>query len=232
MLGSGVTYNETVPKSIKQSLGASADNHKLFIILLTPSWLSGLVAVVASLAVMVTTVMALHFPGSSLQLLLDDHKGNTSPSLSTGSLAVSNNFSSNQLINDIPLFVLWGCVGLLVYSLIISTANTLGGAGELMAELNFTHVKRWRLLGQELGRLLIRVIVLVGWVLFTEITVHTILPYVIALTQFASSAVGVMNTVLDAALAFVVLTACLHLHVILLRLLMLKPRLFGQTDYV
>lgn|GEM_PF-1266804 len=232
MLSCGVTYNETVPKSIKQSLGASDDNHKLFVILLNPSWLSGLVAAIASLAVMMTTVIALHFPGSSLQLLLDDHKGSAAPSLSTGSLTVSNNFSSNQLISDIPLFVLWGCVGLLVYSLIISIANALGGVGELMVELNFTHVRRWRLLGQELSRLLIRIVVLVGWVLFTEITIHTILPYVIALTQFASGAVGIVNTVLDTFLAFVVLTVCLHLHVILLRLLMLKPRLFGQTDYV
>ncbi len=210
----------------KQADSTGASNRRILGALLTPSWLSGLVVVVASLAVMTTTIAALHFPGSGLQLLLNDQSNGSQPSLDTGSLAVSSNFSSNELVSDIPLFVLWGCVGLLAYSFIMNLSGALRQASEFRAKLDFTNIDRQQLVQQALQRLALRAVVLVAWVLFIELTIHVILPYAVALTQFSSSAVGLFNTGLDAVLAFAVLVVCLHVHTIMLRLLLLKPRVF------
>ncbi len=50
-------------------------------LVLTPSWLSGLVAAVASLAVVVTTVALLYYNGSSLQFI-QQSQANTSSTVS------------------------------------------------------------------------------------------------------------------------------------------------------
>jgi hypothetical protein len=218
-----------MPKKISQSFGATGSNHKLLLVLLSPSWISSLVVIIASLTVVVGTVIALHFPGSSLQQLVNDQHGTTPPALSTGSLAVNNNFSANTLIDNAPLFVLWGCVGLVVYFFATSLVNGLKEANEFREELGYAHTHRLKLITRAFEKVITRVVILIAWVFFVELTVHTITPYAIALTQYGSGAVGVADNIGYIALAFIIMTACFHAQIVFLRALLLKPRLVGQS---
>jgi hypothetical protein len=221
-----------VANRLKQLLDTTDDNHKLWVALLTPSWLSGLVVVIASLAVMVITLVTLNFPGSSLQIILNDQKSNVQSGLGTTSSTINNNFSSSELISDIPLFVLWGCVGLLTYSFATSVGNAFRTAHDFRAELHFTNLNRRQLLRHAWRRLSARIVMLAIWFLLIHFTIHIILPYAVALTQFAGGTVGLANTLLNAGMAFVVLTFCLHLHTIMLRLIFLKPRILSTALYL
>src|SRR4051812_15100251 len=89
--------------------------------LLAPSWLSGLGAILGSLVILTGTIIVLHFPGSSLQQLIQAHRHESQPvSISYNYEVVDNNFSANNFISNLPLFVFWGCVGLIVYSFVIN----------------------------------------------------------------------------------------------------------------
>lgn len=217
---------------LKQLLDTTDDNHKLWVALLTPSWLSGLVVVIASLAVMVITLVTLNFPGSSLQVLLNDQKSNVQSGLSNTSSTISSNFSSSELISDIPLFILWGCVGLLAYSFATSVVGAFQTAHDFRAELHYTNLNRRQLLIHAWRQLATRIATLVVWFLLIHLTIRIILPYAVALTQFAGGTVGLANTILNAGVAFVVLTLCLHLHTIVLRLIFLRPRILSTALYL
>jgi hypothetical protein len=76
------------------------------------------------------------------------------------------------------------------------------------------------------------VVILLGWFFFARYTLHVVVPYVIAIAYVATGTfewlIGIGYFLCAAGL----LAVCLHVHIILLRLLFMRPRLFGRSTYI
>ncbi|HTB49039.1 MAG TPA: hypothetical protein VK712_03070, partial [Verrucomicrobiae bacterium] len=87
---------------------------KLTDILLTPSWLSGLIAVFSGLLLTVGVIIASSVDSSQVQQQLVTLQNTTAPALTLPGGTVPN-ASNNVLQTSWPLLVFWGFVGLAVY---------------------------------------------------------------------------------------------------------------------
>jgi hypothetical protein len=195
--------------------------------LLAPSWLSGLLSVIVGLAVVAGTVAALHYNGSNIQLL-QQTQANQPHAISKNSDSLNDGFTANQFISDIPLLILWAGVGLIAYSLTMQIIKIFTRAVNLEQEMNYVHTDRHQLLRQTLLRFSLRVLILLTWLLYIRFTIHVLVPYVIALAYAGSGGLGWLA---DAGYLLgatgLMIIGC-HLHAIMLRLILLRPRAFGQ----
>ncbi len=205
--------------------------------LLLPSWLSGLLVGLASVLIVAVAVSSsVRYYGNSLggtlqQLFNLYHAGHPPTSVSTTYQTLGNNFSASTLVSDIPLFIFWAGVGLVVYSFAANIFNALQNVADLKAELTYVNADRHELLLAAFEHLAIRLAVLVLWVPFLLLTGHVLLPYTIAV---AHAGTGTISSWLAAGYiiwAVFLLALCLHIHTVLLRVLLLKPRVFWQSTY-
>jgi hypothetical protein len=89
--------------------------------LLVPSWLSGLIMVVASLAVVFGSVAVLHYNHSSWQLILPtQHKTTSTPLAGTGIEIPASPNRTNLLIDNLLLWIFWAGVGIIIYSFMVT----------------------------------------------------------------------------------------------------------------
>lgn len=211
----------------KSVLSFSKDDLNQLGDLLKPSWLSGLVVVVASLAIVFGSVAYLHYSGSSWQLLLSNQQQHE---VESNSVALEQEVTGNVLVSNLPLLVFWAGVGMIVYSFIIALGDIFRNVVELKEEMHYVHANRKSLLGQAILHLVLRAIFLTIWVIYVQYSIHILLPYVIALAYAGSGDIGLIYNMTYLAGAVVIAAISLHLHTVLLRLLLLKPRLFGQAD--
>lgn len=188
-------------------------------LLVGPSWVSGLVVVFVALSLVIGTVVAVHFRGSSLEFLLHAESAKQQV-ISNNTESLNDRISGNTLISNIPLLILWGGVGVIAYSFTMKIFGSLQRAINLHDELDYVHADRQKLLKDAGKQLVIRLLLLAVWLAYISLTLHILLPYVIA-SAYAGS-----GYILWALLIAIV---TLHIHVVMLRLISLRPRLFGDT---
>ena len=217
---------------IKNFFSPSKHNRTVLGYLVRPSWLSGFVAAVVGLAVVVLVIISGHYSGSTLQQLFVNVRGaNTNASVASTSATVSTHFSTNVIVSDIPLFIFWAGVGLVIYSLASNIFGALRSVVDLEEEMHYVNLNRRELLQQAVERLVIRVVILLLWLAFVNYSTHTILPYAISLARVSTGNHGFLVSASYPLGAVCLLAACLHLHTIFLRMLLLKPRVFWQSAY-
>lgn len=213
--------------SLNKHLSSSSSESTSLDLLFKPSWLSGLVIVLVSLGLILGTVLSVQYQESSLRLLRAE---NTQPhTLSTGYKTIDTNFSTNTAIGYIPLFIFWAGIGLIVYSFTMAAVNAVRNAAELEAETHYVNVNRQALLLHAAERVILRFVVLVAWLLYIKFTLHVILPYALAVAYAATGSIGYLASVGYILWGISLLCIGLHLHIILMRLFVLRPRLFGQV---
>lgn len=196
--------------------------------LLTPSWLSGLICVVAGLAVVMSSFAIMHYNGSSIQFLRQNESAKQSV-ITQNSDSVSTNLDDNRFVSNAPLLVLWAGVGLLVYFLLAQVMKTFSHAADLEHSLDYVHVNRQKLIHQELLKFAVRAVILVAWFLYIQFTIHILIPYVVALAYAASGDLGWLTDTVYLAGAACLMIIGMHIHVVMLRLLLLRPRAVGQA---
>lgn len=203
------------------------DNKNLRL-LLTPSWISGTLVVTAAMILITATVFATQFPGSGAWQLLQ-LQAVDQPTISNNYQAVDQKLSLNTFVNNFPLMIFWGVVGFMCYSVTISLINIFRGAVNFKETLDYVNVDRHRLIADVLIKLVVRIAILFLWLAYINLSINIFLPFSIAATQYASNS-GLSPDLVYALLAFVVLVICLHIHTIFLRLIKLRPRLFGTIS--
>ncbi len=217
--------DETPRRKVRPSL--SKDDLNELGVLLSPSWLSGFVAMVASLALVSGASVLLHYNGSSWQLLLTGQRHQVG-AIETNFVDFEHKFDTNVLISNLPLFIFWAGIGIIVYYLILAVINALRSVAELEEEMKYVHADRHILLRQALLHLFVRISSLVVWIFYVRFTLHLLLPYTIALSYAGSGDSGWLYDILYLISAVALGAITLHVHTVLLRLLVLKPRIFGQ----
>ena len=207
----------------KHILGIFTQEDRSLGLLLTPSWVSGLLVAVVSLVVVIGSLAMLIYHGSNWQYLVQLQQTHT---VTNNYQAIDHKFSKNTLISDIPLLVLWGAVGLIAYWFASGLIRSFRDAAGLKQQLDYVNANPQQIIRAAVWRLVVRLVVLVVLLLYFQLTIHVLIPYAIALAYVARGVSEWYLRVGYVAWAVVICAVVLHMHVILLRLLFLKARLF------
>jgi hypothetical protein len=205
----------------------SAEDSRLLKLLLTPSWLSGLVAVVIGLTVSVGVTVAFEAHNSQLQQqLVTWEQTLPQPVLTTPGQAVPQN-NSPTAQNSWTLLLLWSLVGLLVYGLVTTIAHSIARAEGFRESLKYVHANPPTMLAATVEHLLLRVIAAVTLVGFATAFLKQIIPYGIAAAQASAGDILSLDGALYVLLSFGLIAVSLHFMTILLRLALGRVRVFS-----
>ncbi len=179
--------------------------------------------------IVIVTVVMTHVGSDVQKSLIGLHNVYLTSSLGANVHTVGNNFGQNTLLNNTLLFILWGTVGLVVYSIVQGAMNELREADKLLHELNYVHANRNAILKSVGLRAAIRLGALLTWWFVLRFIIYRLVPYAVA-----SAHVSAMNLTgsFDWFRSFLAALACalgLHVLVVLTRLIFLRPRLFGES---
>ena len=198
-------------------------------VLLQPSWFSGLVAGFLSFGVIVATVIISNFQGSSLQQEIFEAKAGHASDSVINFKAVTDNLASNSFISNLPLFLFWAALGVIVYLFATGLWGGLSKAEELREELEYVNAPREKLLKEGFISMLIRMLCLGLWIGYLEVFLKVLLPYALAAAHVAAVNLASFTGIGYVLLAFAVLFVALQLHVVFMRLVWLRLRVFGET---
>jgi hypothetical protein len=210
-------------------------NHKidarLFDTLLTPSWLSGLIAILSGLVVTVGTIIVFNLSNSPIQQQIAGWQNTRQQTTLTvpGQIVAA---PQNSLQTSWPLLAFWAAIGLAVYFVVEEIISIARNTAELKAELDYVHASRQQLLRTSMTRLLIRVAAIAAWLIFIDIFSKRIIPYSLISAQAGTADLVSWNGLFYESLAFVMVALSLHAHTIFLRLVARKPRVFSSATYV
>ncbi|HSW37763.1 MAG TPA: hypothetical protein VLG37_05365 [Candidatus Saccharimonadales bacterium] len=140
--------------------------------------------------------------------------------------SVTNKLQNSSYVGRATNSVLWMLVGGLLYAIIIMPINLAGALKKLKARLHYVNADRQRLIRENKIRLMARLLIIIGWAIFTVVFFRVIAPFGLACLHFAGNNLltlaGLGYLLLGSAVFFV----SFHLHTIFLRLCSLKSRLF------
>ncbi|HSX33534.1 MAG TPA: hypothetical protein VLF91_04310 [Candidatus Saccharimonadales bacterium] len=217
-------------QQLAERLGITSYDKRLLRLLLLPSWVSGCLCVVVALGTAVGVIISSNYEGSLLEQQI--HYWRSLHTSSDVAYDASSSFTLGNVFNTAALFVLWALFGLVLYLTVAGLLAALRSAHEVAEETHYVHATRRSVLITVGLHLVVRVGIVAGWFaylrfFFGVILLHS-LSWLYAAAANPTTAAGVGNAVL----AVVVLTVSLHAHVVLLRLLLLRVRVFNSGEYL
>lgn len=182
--------------------------------------------VLGSFGVVVGTILMVLYRHSNFRYLQHLEAGQPH-ALARSYSAVNSGVTSTGLVSNLPLFVFWGGIGLVTYWCAMSILRAFKQVAELEQEMNYVNANRQELIHEAFTHVGVRVMVMLVWFLYLQATIHIVVPYAIAVAYAASGAHNLFYGAGYVLWGMGVLAVALHLHTILLRLVFLRPRLFG-----
>jgi len=208
-------------------LKLSSEDRRLLGLLLTPSWLSGLVAVVIGLTISVGVIVAFDAHNSQLQQqLMAWQDTQPQPGLATPGQSLPEN-NRPTLQGSWTLLLLWSLVGLLVYSLVATIIRSFVRAEELRESLDYVNAQRQTILVSTAKHLLLRVIASILLLILAAAFWRQIVPYSIAAAHASDTDLVSLDGSLYALLSFSLIVVSLHVQTILLRMALGRTRVFS-----
>lgn len=202
-----------------------------FIHIFTPSVISGLTAVLASIAVFAgATFSYVIGKGLIYDYLFGENSSAELIQQSKGTISVfSNTVLGNPILNKVLYFVFWMLVGLLVYVVMSIVIRGASAAAEEVQESTYKNsIGSERL--KELGlRTAVRAIAALAWVMYWIIFVQIITPFAVLCAKIGTGQFPDFTGWLYGVLGLTVLTLSIHLHLSFIRLIALRVRLLGAT---
>jgi len=191
--------------------------------------LSGLLAGFVSLAVVVATLIISNYQGSSLQQELFEAKAGHSTASVLGFQTITDNLADNKVVSNLPLFLFWAALGVIIYLFATSCWEIFDKAEELREELEYVNAPRRHMLRNTFVSLLLRLVFLVLWLGYLRLFLQVILPYVLAAVHVAAIDLVSVTGAGYILLSLIILFIALQINVIFLRMIWLRLRLFGET---
>lgn len=207
-------------------IGALGDK-RLFEDLILPSWLSGFISVTVSILLIGITVVLTHFGNTVQQSILGLSHAYTQSSIGYKAVMVSDNFASNAVLNNVLIFLLWGSVGLMVYSIVQGIVSEVRRANNVIREMNYINADRRTILREALIRETIKVIAFICFWLLLRYMIFKLAPYTIAVSHTLALHPTAMSSWWRSVYVAVLCMFTLHILTVLLRLTLLRPRLFS-----
>lgn len=151
---------------------------------------------------------------------------------SPGFYAWKQLFFASSVSYYVVLLSVAAAVGLLTFSVLQFSGVVVRGSVEFLQTTLDKEVAHKRARREMINRFLLRMTSLVGWALYAAATVSVLLPACIILSQFGVEEMhqGRFTGLVSSAVAFILFTVVLHLHTIFMRLVVLRPRVFGGEN--
>ena len=207
-------------------VGALGDK-RLYEDLLLPSWFSGFAAVSIGMLLVMGTIALTIFGNTVQQSLLGLQHVYTQSSVGAKVSTISDNFASNSYLNNILLFLLWGSVGLMVYSVVQGIVTELSRANGLVQELRFAQVDRHTILREALLRETVKVVAFAAWWIIFRYAIFKLTPFTIATAHTSATHLTNVADWGRSLLAIVLCILAVHILTVLMRLSFLRARVFG-----
>lgn len=198
-------------------------------LLLAPSWLSGLVAVLAGIFITTGVVVAFSLHTSGIQQQLEAWQLNKPQRALTTPDQVLPENDRPGLSETWPLVVIWAGVGLLVYAVAATIIRSLNDAEELRESLEYVNAKPQERLKEALEHLAVRLTAFGLLIALAVAIVKVVLPYSIMAGHAAAGDLLSLTGILSIFLSAAVITVSLHLATILLRLAAGRVRVFSSN---
>lgn len=203
------------------------------VLLLLPSLSSGLLTTVGAIAVL--SISGWSYVNDNL-LFYDQLFGiyglKTQLIYSDGLYTIQHAILDSALTYHILLAAAGMIVGLIVYTLLEAGRRTVHQAAEELHEIQDTDPAHKIAAREALERVLLRIASLVCWGMYVVVFARVLLPFSVISLQAGIDGFGTsfVASAINCAGAFALLSLGLHLHIIFARLLLLRPRLFGDAD--
>jgi hypothetical protein len=208
---------------------------KLTTLLLLPSLFSGSFAVFLSAAIITFTNWAYVSPSNpSYGHLFGPYGLTTIFQESTNALAAINGIFSSPLAYNLSVILFALFIGLLIYVLLEGVDHIAASAHTAISEVELINdpVVKKRMKVESEVRLGLRAGSLVVWIIYLIFFARVIVPLCILLGRLDTNHLLSGVNILKILGAFALLTLALHIHAIFMRLLVLRPRLFGQQNVI
>lgn len=141
-------------------------------------------------------------------------------------------FFASSISYYVLLLATAAAVGLLTFSILQFSGVVVRGSVELLQTTLDTEAAHKRARRELINRFIVRITSLVGWALYTAATVSILLPASVILSQFGVEEIrqGHFTGLASSIVAFILFMLVLHLHTIFMRLVVLRPRVFGGEN--
>ena len=206
-----------------------SDSLRLFFSLLAPSLLSGAIATLIGLLLFIGPFLLIHFGNAAQEGFLGLHIAYQQSSLTNVAHGVSTQFLGNPHVGQAVFLGFWGAVGLVVYLLAASLVRRSEDFFSLVHQMDYVNVVRHQYVQYHVIRAIVRIVAVVGWCLLLPNFIYKFIPYSLAAAQ-VSAEHGTLHTWLTSLLFCLGSVLTLHILTVLLRLMVLRPRLFGQSS--
>jgi hypothetical protein len=210
-------------------------NRRRRIELITPSWLSVIVALVVAIGLIVWVILSFELKKTGYTSILT-HPGGIGASAHQPVLTLPGqnppNSNTTSLQNTWPLIAFWGMIGLVAYFVVDLIISTLASFNHFNQELSYVHAKRDKLLRNAVELLIVRLADVAIWLFFIDDFFKKLIPKSINLSHHSLHAVNMVQSIEDVSLAFAIIFVAMHLHAIFLRIAFRRPRLFSRADYL
>lgn len=196
--------------------------------ILSPSWLSGLIAVVAGLTICIGVGVVFHYNDTAVQKqIIAWQQSKPQRALTTPEQTLQEN-DKPTLKGSWPLILLWSVIGLLVYSIAAYIVHSIQSAKQLRDTLDYTNVNKETVIKSTVEHLLIRFMALILFVAGCSLFVNRVIPYSITAARVTAIDLFSISGILAAVLSFASVAVSLHILTILLRLTVARPRVFSN----
>lgn len=195
-------------------------------LLLTPSWLSGLLAVSAGLIITIGVIVVFSLHTSGVQQQLTAWQINKPQrALTTPDEVLAEN-DRPSLSQSWPLVVVWAGIGLAVYAVAAAIVRSLSNAEDLRESLDYVNARPHELLKETIEHAALRFAAAILLVALTLAMIKKVLPYCITASHASAGDILSPVGILYMLLSFAVLVISLHIETILLRLTLGRVRIF------
>lgn len=208
---------------------------RLASILLGPSLLSASVSVILAGGIVGATFWSYSAAGGGLhQYLFGPYGLTTVFQHSANALSAVNGVFSSPVAYDVAVAVFALFIGLLVFVFLEGADHVSAKAAGALNEVNYITNARIKKQVEKQAeiRLGLRLATLVVWICYLVFFARVIVPFAILIARDDHGAMWSIRNFWSACLSGLVLFIALHVHVILMRLLVLRPRLFGGEDVI
>lgn len=201
------------------------DNRKLLRAFLLPSWLSGFVAVTVTVVIVGLAVIFTHFGTTVMQSLVGLQHAYAQSSVGV----ISNELASNTWLNNTLLFIMWGSVGLMAYSVAHGIFSEFSKAREVLREAHYINAEHQHILRNAILRETVKIAALAAWWLLFRYAIFTLIPHMVATAHIFAANPAQPSGWYSCLIESIVCIVIIHVLTVLMRLSLLRVRIFG-TD--
>lgn len=207
--------------------GVTSKDRKLIGLLLSPSWLSGLIAIVVALVMSAGVVIAFSANNSSVQQQLISWQQNQPKQEKI--YTPDPNANKPTLKNSWPLLIVWSIIGLIVYTIAGAIIHSISKAEKLHESLGYVNVDRDKMIKLTAEHILLRVLAALSLGALISVFFKVVVPYSVTAGHASAADVASANGFLYMVLAFAIVFFSLHLQTIFLRLSLGRVRMFSTV---